>query len=149
MFLCRFCRQWESRRGNRLPILSRTVWLMPSGPALLWRFFCTRHPKRQVFFLLTGFVLFFASIESTLLARDNEKESLKEMFRYVKLKQAEGYKIYLLNPQERTSGAVYFYLHKNLPARNPEEYDGVSKELWIMRRKEEKKTALCESSQIF
>lgn len=81
--------------------------------------------------------LLFASIDTASATFLNPRDSLRPLFEECLAREREGFRITLLSPPERTSGAAYFYLHRRVPevSRDEEPLPG---ELRITRRKRNK-----------
>ncbi len=94
-----------------------------------------RDPVRRLWALLFSYAFLFASIDGAVLSRQNRKESLREAFAICGKSELP---VYLINPPERTRGAAYFYLGRALPIKTADEYDGVARELWLVRDKRSK-----------
>jgi hypothetical protein len=82
--------------------------------------------------------LFFVSFDTAISTRRlNSRNSLRPLFEECRELERQGFTITLLNPPERTSGAAYFYLQRNLPEVSKD--DAVQpKELRITRQKRNK-----------
>ena len=94
--------------------------------------------KARFTLLVFGFVSFYTALYATVLEQHNKKSCLKEMFQFVREKEAEGYRTFLVSKSERTDGAAYFYLKKNIPNKLADKREIGQKELWIIRKRKGK-----------
>ncbi len=87
------------------PLLAVTLLLAYCRvPAVQWR----------VLLGISVIALFFAAIDTSTAALLNRENSLRPLFEACRELEETGSEIILVNPPERTSGAAYFYLGRNL-----------------------------------
>ena len=116
-------------------------WTIPpllcaiSGTVL---FFRKKTSSAWVMFLL-AFSFFLPCAEGTLPHRFSRDQDLASLFRRVSELEAQGEKIYLYEPMERILGAAVYYRGKVMPIRKQGTYDGKSREVWLFRRRGDRK----------
>lgn len=91
-----------------------------------------RHRGRAAMLFSLAFAMLYASIDGAVMARQNDRESLRKLFAYC---QANELPVVLCNPPERTKGAAYFYLGRPVAEVQVSAYDGNSTQWWIIRDK--------------
>ena len=79
--------------------------------------------------------------ESVLPNRFAPEDNLESLFRRVGELENQGKKVYLLDPMERLLGAATYYSGHLMPVRKRKDYDGRSREIWVLRKRDKKKTA--------
>ena len=79
--------------------------------------------------------------EAVLPNRFAAEDNLESLFRRIGELEKQGEKVYLLEPTERLLGAAAYYRGRLMPVRIRKDYDGRSREIWIFRKRDKKKTA--------
>ena len=97
-------------------------------------------PLGSLLLLLTAATLFPYG-EAVLPNRFSAEDNLESLFRRVGELEKQGEKVYLLDPMERLLGAATYYRGRLMPVRRRKDYDGRSREIWIFRKRDKKKTA--------
>ena len=126
-------------------VLLPAFWLPAVLPLIfatagLIQFFHRKLPQGGLMLLLTLSVL-LPYMEAALPNRILQDENLESLFQRVSELEKEHKKIFLLDPQERLSGAAMFYRGKLTPVRRRKDYDGFSPEVWIFRKRDKKSIA--------
>ncbi|MBR4662265.1 MAG: hypothetical protein IKO93_00190, partial [Lentisphaeria bacterium] len=97
-------------------------------------------PLGSLLFLLTAATLLPYG-EAVLPNRFSAEDNLESLFRRVDELESQGEKVYLADPMERLLGAATYYRGHLMPVRRRKDYDGRSREIWIFRKRDKKKTA--------
>ena len=71
--------------------------------------------RRGTALLILALATAYVCIDTALLARKNEEESLRPLFEVCRRAEEEKIRITLQDPSERTSGAAVFYMKKTVP----------------------------------
>jgi 4-amino-4-deoxy-L-arabinose transferase-like glycosyltransferase len=79
--------------------------------------------------------------EAVLPNRFAAEDNLESLFRRVGELENQGEKVYLLDPMERLLGASAYYRGHLMAVRKRKDYDGRSREIWVLRKRDKKKTA--------
>lgn len=128
----------------------RIVYLLPLyAPAALLTGWCLWHlpgvvkPYRDIFLRRrTGIIFLFAAtaavigVDIAAALYGARKNSLRPLFEHCAGQEKLGRNLFLVNPLERTRGAVYFYLHHGLPEKRVISGFPGKGECWIVRRKQ-------------
>lgn len=104
-------------------------FLRPDTPARAWSF-C----------LIAA--LCFAGYDVAYAVLTNPKESLRPLFEKCAALEKQGKKVILMDVPERTSGAAYFYLHKELEEVPPQTGNPPAGTYWVVRDKQGQMTGI-------
>lgn len=95
--------------------------------------FIRRNWEMKISFWLIGCSAFLAALLTIFFHWSGKSNDLRSMFDYVKEKEKEGFRVFLVSNVERTLGAAYYYMKRNIPSKKPSRTDIGKKEIWIIR----------------
>lgn len=108
-------------------------------PILLTAFaaaaFWLRREGRGIVFGLIALALLYCSIDSSVMAARNDRESLREIFEFCREAEDNGWPAVMVDAPERTRGGAFFYLGHRLPEWETDEI-GDGRQLVIVRDRE-------------
>ncbi len=105
------------------------------GALCLLAVFYVRAAKYKLTTFCLCFALGVASIHTMASYYINKNNSLRPLFEECRTIEKSGGKIVLASPQERTNGAAYFYLHRDLPVTPDTKSQPPEGEYWLYRTK--------------
>ncbi|MBQ9336054.1 MAG: glycosyltransferase family 39 protein [Lentisphaeria bacterium] len=100
--------------------------------------FAVRREQLGSLMLLVTLPLFMGYADAALPLHLYQDDNLGPLFEDVSKLEKQGEKVYLQDPAERIRGAAVFYRGALMPVRRAKEYDGVTPEIWIVRRRDKK-----------
>lgn len=106
----------------------------------LFMIFRRKLPWGSLLLLLTLAVL-FPYAETVLPNQFARNDNLESLFRRIGELENQNQKVYLFEPMERLLGAAAYYRGHLMPVRKRKDYDGRSREIWVIRKRDKKKNA--------
>ena len=91
--------------------------------------------------LLLTLAALFSCADAVLSNRFAPEDNLESLFNRIGELERQNQKVYLFEPMERLLGAATYYRGHLMPVRKRKDYDGRSHEIWVIRKRDKKKTA--------
>ncbi len=91
--------------------------------------------------LLLTLAALFSCADAVLPNRFAPNDNLESLFRRIGELEKQNRKVYLFEPMERLLGAAAYYRGHLMPVRKRQDYNGRSPEIWVLRKRDKKKTA--------